>query len=112
MNGTHAREIELGLGLILPVISWKEATQLQELTQAPHTRTLAHTPPWAESYNDIQAFCTAPPSVLLGHEVCKWRVIRFIHSGADQLYGNVCYRTISIVKSTASPNTQDREGGH
>lgn len=53
--------------------------------------------------------CTAPPSVLLGYEVCKWRVICFIHSGADRLHGDVCSRTISTVESTARPNIQDRK---
>lgn len=41
--------------------------------------------------------------------MCKWRIIYFIHSGADQLYSDVRYRTLSIVKSTVSPHFQDRE---
>lgn len=52
--------------------------------------------------------CTAPPSVLPGHEVCKWRVIHFAHSGAGRLHSDVCYRAISSIKAAASPNIRDK----
>lgn len=107
------------LGLKLPVTSLKKkikkkrthkTTRLQELTTGTkHTHTNFNTHLLGLRVIMTFRLCTAPPSVLLGYEVCKWRVICFIHSGADRLHGDVCSRTISTVESTARPNIQDRK---
>lgn len=109
-SGTHAQEMEPGLRLIFPFTSWK-GTLDHTIAQTNTSNTRTHINTHLLGSRVIMTFklCTAPPSLLLGHKLCKWRVIHFIHSGTDQLYSNVYYRTISIVKSTVSANIQDRE---
>lgn len=115
VNGTHAQEMEPGLRAKTPChlfFKKKKDTRPHDCKswqQAPNTHTHFNTHLLGLRVIMTFRLCTAPPSVLLGYEVCKWRVICFIHSGADRLYGDVCSRTISTVESTARPNIQDRE---